>query len=1599
MNLITKPAAALIWSSLILLAAPARGAVVAANYTTVTTVPVTVASYTASGNTVDFSLNFAPPPGTNLTVVKNTGGAFIQGAFDNLAQAQLVNLTYGGVTYPFVANYFGGTGNDLVLQWANTRLLAWGANSYGQLGNGGAASGTPAAVDASGALAGKILLAVTGGGSHSFALCADGTVAGWGTYNQVGLGRSNNETRPVAVGSGELANRTVVAVDAGAGHTLALCADGALVAWGSNSYGQLGNANAYNTPVLADQSGVLAGKTITQIAAGGSHSLVLCSDGALAAWGYGGRLGNNLSTASSAPVLVTRTGVLAGKLVVAIAAGGAHSLALCGDGTLAAWGGNASGQLGNNSTNNALVPVLVNRSGALAGKTITAIAAGGSHSLALCSDGVVVAWGENGDGQLGGGTGTTDQLLPALVNRSGVLSGKTVVAVDAGSAFSVARCSDGSMAAWGAGSNGQLGNGGTTSSNAAVTVNASGLGAGERFAGAWCGDVHGLALVASPPPPAVETLAASGVGDVGATLSGTASGNGSNAAVSFEYGPTTLYGAGITGTPASVTGTAIMPVTAVLTGLAPNTIYHYRMVASGPGGPARGEDVTFATSDVAALKRLTLAGATLWPAFRSELTAYSAAVPAGTTSITVTATSRSDTATVTLNGVTVPSGAASEAINLVSGNNAIEVAVAEGGQTRTYTVTVTRLPEIYAFDTPAGAPVTVGGMVATGQRVEFALNHAPAVGANLTVVSNTGVDFIQGSFDNLAQGQVVQLGFGGVVYPFVANYFGGTGNDLVLQWGSNRLLAWGSNGSGELGTTSASNSTVPVAVDSSGVLAGKTMLSASLGSGHSLVWCADGALAAWGGRQSYVGDGSGSWPAVTLPVLVDRTGVFAGKTIAAIAASGNIRVAACADGTLAKWGSDGSANSYTRPLLVAADELVGRKVVAVAAGTDHALALCADGLLVAWGINTSGQLGNNSTTNTTEPVRVIRDGVLFGKTIIAIAAGTAHSYALCADGSVAAWGANDKGQLGDGTTVMRKFPVLVDRSGVLAGRTVVAISAGGNSGLVRCADGKLAAWGDNASGQLGDGTTANRTTPVLVNQSGVLAGKTVTAAFAGYSHSLVQCTDGTVAVWGSNASGQFGNATVISSNVPVVGGLASLREGERLGACYGGGNHTLAVVAMPPPPLALTLAATGIKDRGATLNGSVNGQGTASTMRFEYGLTTAYGSTVAVAGTATGTAATPTSVTLGDLLAGNTYHYRVVAENSGGVARGADLTFTTSTFASLAGLSLSEGALSPAFAGALTNYSATVPFATGSLTVTPVTGYPDAMATVNGAAVASGAASAPVSLTLGNNPLPVRVVSADGLNTTDYTINVVRLPETFTFGSATTVPLTVGTMAAAGEVPPIVLGLAPVPGTQLTLVNNTGTQPIAGTFANLGQGQLLVLSNGGVSYQFVANYFGGTGNDLVLYWANTRLVKWGANTLVPTPIEMTGALAGKTVVLGGSGSHQMALSADGTLAGWGSNTYGQLGINSTTDQTSPVAVDRSGVLAGRNVIDLVVGNSHNLALCSDGALVAWGYNNYGQLGINSTTNSLVPVAVNTAGVLAGRRITALAAGDSHSLAL
>jgi alpha-tubulin suppressor-like RCC1 family protein len=277
-----------------------------------------------------------------------------------------------------------------------------------------------------------------------------------------------------------------------------------------------------------------------------------------------------------------------------------------------------------------------------------------------------------------------------------------------------------------------------------------------------------------------------------------------------------------------------------------------------------------------------------------------------------------------------------------------------------------------------------------------------------------------------------------------------------------------------------------------------------------------------------------------------QTGLY--LVTGAVSAGRAFTVALKAEGTVWAWGDNwdgqlGDGTTESRPLPLQVSGLAG--AIAVAAGADHSLALKADGSVWTWGNNGYGQLGDGTTESRTTPVQVT------GLTeVVAVAAGSFHSLALKADGSVWTWGANWYGQLGDGTTAQRATPVQV--SGVTA---AIAVAGGEYHTFALRRDGSVWAWGGNSRGELGTGSTAYySTTP-----SQLLGITGVAAITAGYGHSLAMKTDGASAgnvwAWGDNDSGQVGDGTTtrqIRQPVPTIG----VAEVERIAA---GALHSLAL--------------------------------------------------------------------------------------------------------------------------------------------------------------------------------------------------------------------------------------------------------------------------------------------------------------------------------------------------------------------------------------------------------------------------------------------------------
>lgn len=241
---------------------------------------------------------------------------------------------------------------------------------------------------------------------------------------------------------------------------------------------------------------------------------------------------------------------------------------------------------------------------------------------------------------------------------------------------------------------------------------------------------------------------------------------------------------------------------------------------------------------------------------------------------------------------------------------------------------------------------------------------------------------------------------------------------------------------------------------------------------------------------------------------------------------------------------DGTLTNRATPVNVVG---LSADVVELSAGGYQTCAVTSAGAVKCWGANDLGQLGDGSSDSSPTPV----DVVSLGAGVRSVASGYEHTCAVTSGGAVKCWGANESGQLGDGSTTNRPAPV--DVQGLAS--DVRAITAGGDySGGQTCAvktNGSVVCWGSNRYGQLGDGTTTNRSTPVPVT---ALAGG-VDAVSAGDEHVCVLLDGGEVRCWGANLHGQLGNGSTDGQVTPSpVSGLGS---GVR--SLSSGGLHTCAI--------------------------------------------------------------------------------------------------------------------------------------------------------------------------------------------------------------------------------------------------------------------------------------------------------------------------------------------------------------------------------------------------------------------------------------------------------
>ena len=361
----------------------------------------------------------------------------------------------------------------------------------------------------------------------------------------------------------------------------------------------------------------------------------------------------------------------------------------------------------------------------------------------------------------------------------------------------------------------------------------------------------------------------------------------------------------------------------------------------------------------------------------------------------------------------------------------------------------------------------------------------------------------------------------------VKNVYSSGAHTMVIK-NDGTLWAWGWNNSGQVGVSPHGDPVLsPVRIGTSSdwetVFIGESSTS-------TIALRNDGTLWAWGsGMYGVLGNGSGSAYAYPSPFQIG----FANNWESVSTISGST-LAIKKDGTLWAWGEnsygqlgDGSTTQRVSPVQIGTDSdwaSVEISHTEYSGYSTFTLAIKKDGTLWAWGRNNYGQLGDGSTTDRHSPVQI---GSAGNWASVSINCGS--TMAIKKDGTLWAWGANSYGQLGDGSTIDKHSPIQIGSAGNWAS---VSINTGSTMAIKK--DGTLWAWGLNNSGQVGDGSTTDRHSPVQIGFASNWASVSINTG-----STMAIKKDGTLWGWGANSYGQVGDGSTTNRHSQVQIGTAS----------------------------------------------------------------------------------------------------------------------------------------------------------------------------------------------------------------------------------------------------------------------------------------------------------------------------------------------------------------------------------------------------------------------------------------------------------------------------
>jgi alpha-tubulin suppressor-like RCC1 family protein len=623
-----------------------------------------------------------------------------------------------------------------------------------------------------------------------------------------------------------------------------------------------------------------------------------------------------------------------------------------------------------------------------------------------------------------------------------------------------------------------------------------------------------------------------------------------------------------------------------------------------------------------------------------------------------------------------------------------------------------------------------------------------------------------------------------------------------------------------------------------------------------------------------------------------------------------------------------------------------------ASGEAHTIGLGLDGKVYAWGWNQYGQLGDGTIISVNIPKNI--DSYLNlneGETVIDVSAGMNYSSVLTSESRVFTWGRNDNGQLGDGTTTNRTTPTeITNQFSLGVSETITSIILGYHHSAAISSEGRVFLWGYNANGQLGDGTTTNKTTPTeITNQFNLGVDETITSIILGGSHSSAITSEDRLFTWGYNGHGELGDGTVIDKSIPTeTTSQFNLSVGETVTSMSFGYYHSSAITSEG------RVFTWGYNDQGQLGDGTYVYKSVPTDITANFNLETGE----KLIGISLGIHHSGAISSENRVLMWGYNNYYQLGDGTN-IIRNLPVDIT-SRFTLDVEEAINNINLGGYFSKILTSKSRA--FSWGNNNVGQLG---DGSYTTKSYPVYLK----PILFVVKNNYLPVSESIVKRALGESFTILLTSENRVITFG-----------LNQYGQ-----LGIG-------NTINSLPTD-ITDNF-NLETDELIVDVYTGDYFAYAISSLG-----RIFAWGKNSFGQLADGTTVHRylPKDVTASFSafiqGSIIDFDLGSEFGIMLISDGTILTWGNNNFGQIGDGTVVNKILPVNItDKFVFNVGETLIKVEAGSWHGSAVSSEGRIFTWGRNDYGQLGDLTFTQRTSPTDITSnIGYLPGETISVLKA--------